>query len=195
MTKKMTKEELQEMYNDSWIYIMLLSTIVILTESLKNYTFVLTTKVTYAIFLIPVILLITNYITKKYGFKRSLLAIAISTLSLIAFVAIMYFAIGINFSFSIVSGQVVGYLVCQLVNLFIYCFLLNNTSSPYILVLINYIFSLIAFYLAYTVMQADLVIGKDFWGGYFITLVLQLVEIIVITLFDKSIKRGLYSKK
>lgn len=195
MTKKITKEELQEMYNDSWIYIMLLSTIVILTESLKNYTFVLTTKVTYAIFLIPVILLITNYITKKYGFKRSLLAIAISTLSLIAFVAIMYFAIGINFSFSIVSGQVVGYLVCQLVNLFIYCFLLNNTSSPYILVLINYIFALIAFYLAYTVMQANLVIGKDFWGGYFITLVIQLVEIIIITLFDKSIKRGLYSKK
>lgn len=195
MTKKMTKEELQEMYNDSWIYIMLLSTIVILTESLKNYTFVLTTKVTYAIFLIPVILLITNYITKKYGFKRSLLAIAISTLSLIAFVAIMYFAIGINFSFSIVSGQVVGYLVCQLVNLFIYCFLLNNTSSPYILVLINYIFALIAFYLAYTVMQANLVIGKDFWGGYFITLVIQLVEIIIITLFDKNIKRGLYSKK
>ena len=195
MTKKMTKEELQEMYNDSWIYIMLLSTIVILTESLKNYTFVLTTKVTYAIFLIPVILLITNYITKKYGFKRSLLAIAISTLSLIAFVAIMYFAIGINFSFSIVSGQVVGYLVCQLVNLFIYCFLLNNTSSPYILVLINYIFALIAFYLAYTVMQADLVIGKDFWGGYFITLVIQLVEIIIITLFDENIKRGLYSKK
>ena len=195
MTKKMTKEELQEMYNDSWIYIMLLSTIVILTESLKNYTFVLTTKVTYAIFLIPVILLITNYITKKYGFKRSLLAIAISTLSLIAFVAIMYFAIGINFSFSIVSGQVVGYLVCQLVNLFIYCFLLNNTSSPYILVLINYIFALIAFYLAYTVMQANLVIGKDFWGGYFITLVIQLVEIIIITLFDENIKRGLYSKK
>ena len=195
MTKKMTKEELQEMYNDSWIYIMLLSTIVILTESLKNYTFVLITKVTYAIFLIPVILLITNYITKKYGFKRSLLAIAISTLSLIAFVAIMYFAIGINFSFSIVSGQVVGYLVCQLVNLFIYCFLLNNTSSPYILVLINYIFALIAFYLAYTVMQADLVIGKNFWNGYFISLVIQLAEIIVITLFDKSIKRGLYSKK
>ena len=63
MTKKMTKEELQEMYNDSWIYIMLLSTIVILTESLKNYTFVLTTKITYAIFLIPVILFISNFIT------------------------------------------------------------------------------------------------------------------------------------
>lgn len=195
MTKKITKEELQDMYNDSWIYIMLLSTIVILTESLKNYTFVLTTKITYAIFLIPVILLITNFITKKYGYKRSLLAIAISTLSLIAFVAIMYFAIGINFSFSIIAGQVVGYLTCQLVNLFIYCFLLNNTSSPYILVLINYLFALIAFYLAYTIMQADLVIGKNFWNGYFITLVIQLAELTIITLFDKNIKRGLYSKK
>ena len=195
MTKTITKEELQDMYNDSWIYIMLLSTIVILTESLKNYTFVLTTKITYAIFLIPVILLITNFITKKYGYKRSLLAIAISTLSLIVFVAIMYFAIGINFSFSIISGQVVGYLICQLVNLFIYCFILNNTSSPYILVLINYLFALISFYLAYTVMQADLVIGNKFWNGYFITLVIQLAELTIITLFDKSIKRGLYSKK
>ena len=123
MTKRMTKEELQDMYNDSWIYIMLLSTLVILTESLKNYTFVFTTKITYSIFLIPVILLITNYITKKYGFKRSLLAIIISTISLVAFVAIMYFAIGINFTLNAVSGQVVGYLICQLVNLFIYCFI------------------------------------------------------------------------
>ena len=195
MTKRRTKEELQDMYNDSWIYIMLLSTLVILTESLKNYTFVFTTKITYSIFLIPVILLITNYITKKYGFKRSLLAIIISTISLVAFVAIMYFAIGINFTLNAVSGQVVGYLICQLVNLFIYCFLLNNTSFQYILVLINYLFALIAFYLAYTVMQADLVIGKDFWSGYFITLVIQLVELTIITSFDKSIKRGLYSKK
>ena len=195
MTKRMTKEELQDMYNDSWIYIMLLSTLVILTESLKNYTFVFTTKITYSVFLIPIILLITNFITKKYGFKRSFLGIIVSTLSLVAFVAVMYFAIGINFTFSAVSGQVVGYLICQLVNLFIYCFLLNNTSSPYILLLINYLFALIAFYLAYTVMQADLVIGKDFWSGYFITLVIQLAELTVITSFDKSIKRGLYSKK
>ena len=195
MTKRMTKEELQEMYNDSWIYIMLLSTIVILTESLKNYTFVLTTKITYAIFLVPIILLITNYITKKYGFKRSLLGIIISTISLIAFVAVMYFAIGANFSFSIISGQVIGYVVCQLVNLCIYSFLLNNTTSPYILVLISYLFSLIAFYLVYTVVQADLVIGQNFWNGYFISLGIQLAELTIITMFDKSIKRGIYSKK
>ncbi len=195
MTKRITKEELKELYNDSWIYIMLLSTLVILTESLKNYSFVLTTKITYSIFLIPIILLITNYITKKYGYKRSLLAIGISTVSLIAFVAIMYFAIGAHFSIVLILGQVIGYLICQLVNLFIYCFLLNNTSSPYILVVINYLFALIAFYLAYTVIQADLVINKNFYNGYFITLGIQLVEIIIITIIDKRIKKGLYSKK
>ena len=195
MTKRMTKEELQDMYNDSWIYIMLLSTLVILTESLKNYTFVFTTKITYSVFLIPIILLISNFITKKYGFKRSLLGIIISTISLIAFVAVMYFAIGANFSFSVISGQVIGYVVCQLVNLCIYCFLLNNTTSPYILVLISYLFSLIAFYLVYTIVQADLVIGQNFWNGYFISLGIQLTELTVITMFDKSIKRGIYSKK
>ena len=40
MKKKLnlTEEQLKDLYNDSWIYIMLLSTLVILTESLKTYT-------------------------------------------------------------------------------------------------------------------------------------------------------------
>ena len=55
-------------YNDCWMYILLLSTLVILTESLKNFNFnIFQAEITYAIFLIPVIYAITNYITKKYS--------------------------------------------------------------------------------------------------------------------------------
>ena len=52
-------------------------------------------------------------------------------------------------------------------------------------------FSLIVFYLVYTIVQANVVISFHFWTGYFTTLGVQLVECILITAIDEKIKRGL----
>ena len=51
MKKKLnlSEEQLKDLYNDSWIYIMLLSTLVILTESLKTYTFNFGTEISYSV--------------------------------------------------------------------------------------------------------------------------------------------------
>ena len=52
----MSKTKKNVKYNDSWMYILLLSTIVILGESLKTYTFnLLGVNLTYVIFLLPFI--------------------------------------------------------------------------------------------------------------------------------------------
>ena len=142
----MSKTTKTTKYNDSWMYILLLSTIVILGESLKTYTFnLLGVNLTYVIFLLPFIFMVTNYITKKYGFKRTLTAIIISSISLIAFVLLMNFAIGKTFTISSISGGLAGYLVSQTINTMIYKFLLVNTNSPYLLVLLNYVFGYIVF--------------------------------------------------
>ena len=192
MRKKLTKEQIKDLNNDFWIYTMLLSTLVILIESLKTYMITIKdTPITLAIFLVPVMYFIANYITKKFGFMRTIFAIGISTVSLVGFVAIMYFIIGGQLNFSLINGQLVGYIISQLVNLFIYCFLLNNTTTPWPLLLINYLFALIVFYMVYTVMQADMIIKTTFWMGYFITLGIQFVEAIILTIIDKQIKRGL----
>ena len=192
MRKKLTKEQIKDLNNDFWIYTMLLSTLVILIESLKTYMITIKdTPITLAIFLVPVMYFIANYITKKFGFMRTIFAIGISTVSLVGFVAIMYFIIGGQLNFSLINGQLVGYVISQLVNLFIYCFLLNNTTTPWPLLLINYLFALIVFYMVYTVMQADMIIKTTFWMGYFITLGIQFVESIILTIIDKQIKRGL----
>ena len=45
--------------------------------------------------------------------------------------------------------------------------------------------------MVYTVMQADMIIKATFWMGYFITLGIQFVEAIILTIIDKQIKRGL----
>lgn len=188
----MSKTKKNVKYNDSWMYILLLSTIVILGESLKTYTFnLLGVNLTYVIFLLPFIFMVTNYITKKYGFKRTLTSIIISSISLIAFVLLMNFAIGKTFTISSISGGLAGYLVSQTINTMIYKFLLVNTNSPYLLVLLNYVFGYIVFYMLYAIVRMDLVIADTFWIGYFITLLIQTIISMVLASIDKKIKVGM----
>lgn len=179
-------------YNDSWMYIFLLSTIVILADSLKTYTFnIKDIAITYSIFLLPTIYFVSSYITKKYGYKKGLSSIIISSLSLIAFLLLMNFAIGRDMSFSSISGQLCGYIISQVVNITIYKFLLNNTTSPYILVFLNYVFSLIVYYMIYTLIHLDMIILDSFWTSYFIVLGIQSIIYIGLTIVDKNIKIGI----
>lgn len=179
-------------YNDSWMYILLLSTVVILAESVKAFNFTLMdAKLTFALFLLPCIYAITNYITKKYGFRRSFNAIIISSLSLIAFVMIMSFAIGKELNISGMSGQLLGYIISQLVSTLIYKFLLVNTNSPYLLVLLNYIFAYIVYYMVYTVVHLDMIILDTFWLSYFLALGIQTIISIGVTILDKKIEVGI----
>ena len=178
MTKTRTK------YNDCWMYILLLSTLVILTESIKTFNFNLfNVEMTYAIFSIPIIFAITNYITKKYGFRR--------TLTGILFVIIMNFAIGRPIEFSNLSGGLLGYLISQIVNTMIYKFLLVNTNSPYILVLLNYIFGYIVFYMKYTIIHLDMIILDTFWISYFVVLIIQSIMSMGLAFLDKKILVGI----
>lgn len=179
-------------YNDCWMYILLLSTLVILTESIKTFNFNLfNVEMTYAIFSIPIIFAITNYITKKYGFRRTLTGIIVSALSVILFVIIMNFAIGRPIEFSNLSGGLLGYLISQIVNTMIYKFLLVNTNSPYILVLLNYIFGYIVFYMIYTIIHLDMIILDTFWISYFVVLIIQSIMSMGLAYLDKKILVGI----
>lgn len=186
MTKTRTK------YNDCWMYILLLSTLVILTESIKTFNFNLfNVEITYAIFSIPIIYAITNYITKKYGFRRTLTGIIVSAISVVLFVIIMNFAIGRTIEFGSLIGGLLGYLISQIANTMIYKFLLVNTNSPYILVLLNYIFGYIVFYMIYTIIHLDMIILDTFWISYFVVLVIQSIMSIGLALLDKKILVGI----
>lgn len=187
--KRKKKEEV--IYNDCWIYILVLTTLVILLESLKDYTFKIHgVNLTYAIFLLPLIYFIVNYIAKKYDYKKAIAAIAISGVMFVCFGAIMSFALGERLILSSVSGEFCGYAVSQFVNLTIYMFLLNNTKLPIPLIYLNYLFSLIIYYMFYTLIYLNMIILDNFWTGYFITLGIQSIICIPIAIIDKKIKRG-----
>ncbi len=188
MPRKKKKEELN---NDCWIYILLLTTLVILLESLKSYMFMISkVSLSYSLFLLPLVYFIVNYIAKKYDYKKAIAAIAISGVMFVCFSGIMSFALGERLILTSVSGEFCGYVVSQFVSLTIYLFLLNNTKSPGILIYLNYMFALIIYYMFYTLIYLNMIILDTFWTGYFITIAIQAVLCIPIAIVDKKIKRG-----
>lgn len=193
--KRYTKEqkEVLEVEQDGWwVYVLLLSTIVILAHSLKDYTFyVENLSLTYAIFILPVVYFVTNYITKKYGYAKSVIGIAMSGLLLVLFALVMSFVIGRNFSFYDISGEFCGYVVSQFVNLTIYQFLLVNTAGSFILTFLTYMFAFVVYYLFYTLLYMNLLVFDNYWVSYFSTLILQGMLCLLLTFFDVHIKKGL----
>lgn len=178
--------------DDSWLYILLISTVAILGEALKSYTFTIKgITLTYSIFIIPIIYLLTNYITKKYSYTKGVAAICLSTVAFVVFTYAIGYGLGRPVNFLQIGGEVSGYLISQMINLYIYVFLLNNTKSPVILVWLNYLFSLVIFYMFYTLINLSVLVTSSYWSGYFLTLGIQAVVCILLTAIDHKIKRGL----
>lgn len=188
----MNKTKLKKEPDDSWLYTLLLSTIVILGGALRSYTFTIKgVELTFAIFIIPIIFLLTNYITKKYNFAKGVSAICLSTVAFVIFTYAISYGLGRSINFLSLGGEVSGYLISQMVNLYIYVFLLNNTKAPAILIGINYIFSLVIFYMFYTLINLSVLVTESYWKGYVLTLIIQIVECVIATIIDCKIKRGL----
>ena len=193
--KRYTKEqkEVLEVGEEGWwVCVLLLCAIVILAHCLKDYTFyVENLSLTYAIFILPIVYFVTNYITKKYGYAKSVIGIAISGLLLVLFALVMSFVIGRNFSFYDISGEFCGYVVSQFVNLTIYQFLLVNTTGSFILTFLTYMFAFVVYYLFYTLLYMNLLVFDNYWVSYFSTLILQGMLCLLLTFFDVHIKKGL----
>lgn len=187
--KKINKEEI---YEDGWMYVLLLSTLVILISSLGNYKFSIgTTSLTYAIFLLPLVYFLANYITKKYGYRKTMVAISISSFSLVLFNIIMCLIVGKNINLISLSSEFSGYLISQLVNLTIYYFLMENTTSPIALVYLTYVFSLLINYMFYTLISLNIISIEGYWVGYFTTIGLQAIMCLPIAFIDTLVKKGI----
>lgn len=184
------KEYIEDIYEDCWMYVLLLTTLVILIGALKTYYFELIgIRVTYSVFLLPFIFLITNFITKVFDYKKAVSAIAISGVMYICFMAVISFAMGKSLILSSLSGEFCGYVISQFVNLSIYYFLLKNTKMPTILLFITNLFSLIVFYMFYTLIYLEQIQFETFWSGYLLTLGIQFIICIPISIIDKRIKK------
>ena len=184
------RKKKENSYDDCWMYILLLTTLTILLESLKTYTFIIKgVRLTYSLFLLPLVYFIVNYICKKYDYKKAVSAIAISGVIFVSFTAIMSFALGERLILSSVSGEFCAYVVSQFLNLTLYVFISNNTNSSYLLIFLNYLLSLIVYYMVYTLIYLNIILLDTYWIGYFITLGIQFVICLPLAYLDKRINK------
>ena len=141
-----------------------------------------------------VVFFITNFITKKYGYGKSIVAISFSGVALVVFSFLMSLIIGQQFNFYDICGGFCGYVVSQFVNLSIYQFIITNTNSSFILIYLTYIFAFVVFYLFYTLIYMNLLVFDNYWISYFSTLIIQGVLCFLLVFFDVNIKRGIAVK-
>ena len=104
--------------------------------------------------------------------------------------AIISFALGKDLILTSLSGEFFGYVVSQFINLTISNFLLNNTTSPTILVFLTYLFCIIVFILIYTLVNLNRMTLDYYWTKYFVTIGIDFIICVPITIIDKSIKKG-----
>ena len=181
----------KKLYDDSWMYILLLTTLIILTESIKGYTFkLLGYDISFSIILIPLIFIISNFITKKYSHKKTIFAISISTLCLILYLFIMCFAIGKEFIITDIIGDIGAYLAAQLINLILCTFLIYNTRPNAILIFSTYLLSLIIFYMVYTLVYLNTMLLDNYWQIYLISMGIDGLICIPLSTVDRFIKLG-----
>lgn len=181
---------IDEKYEEFWIYILLLTTLVIFLSSLKSYTFTLMgVELTYAVFFLPLIYFVANYITKMFDYKKTVAAIAISGVMSICFLAIVSFAMGKNLILTKHSADFCGYVVSQFFNLTIYQLLLVNKKTTLINLFIVNLLSLIIFYLFYTLINLKELTYSSYWLGYGLTIVIQGIICIPLTILDFKVKK------
>ena len=181
---------LEEKYEEFWIYILLLTTLVIFLSSLKSYTFKLMgVDWTYAVFFLPLIYFIANYITKMFDYKKTVAAIAISGVMSICFLAIISFAMGKNLILTKHSADFCGYVVSQFFNLTLYQFLVSNKKNTLINLFIINLLALIIFYFFYSLINIKDISYGTYWLGYGLTIVIQGIICIPLTILDFKIKK------
>lgn len=181
---------IEEKYEEFWIYILLLTTLVIFLSSLKSYTFTLMgVELTYAVFFLPLIYFVANYITKMFDYKKTVAAIAISGVMSVCFLAIISFAMGKNLILTKHSADFCGYVVSQFFNLTIYQLLLANKKTTLINLFIVNLLSLIIFYLFYTLINLKELTYSTYWLGYGLTIVIQGIICIPLTILNFKIKK------
>lgn len=177
--------------SDSWLFMLLLTTLLILNKSVNVFTFrILDFKLSLSLFLLPLSYFLIGYIAKKYDYKKAVAAIAISSVIFVGFTVMMSFVISNKVLLNTVVGEFFSFIVSGMIYLTIYMFLLNNTKSPFILVLFNFMFCIIVYYMLYTLFYINVLSFDNYWYNYFMTIGIQTGICILLTIADKKIERG-----
>ena len=185
-----------KVYDDSWIYIFLLSSFTCLYDALSTQNITIQKElICLNIFVLPIILLVSNIINYKYDYKVSIKGIIISLIVLFILNVVIDFSLGNIFNYENLSYEMIALFITEIINLIIYTFLYKHTNRGYILITINYILDIIFYYFITTLFNLKEITLNTFLKDYFIFIIGNTLSIIIISIFDKLLIKNYESSK
>ncbi len=192
--KKNTKKE--QFNNDTFMFSMLLSVTCMLLVALKPYHFTLFShSLTFSLLIIPIVIFISNYITKKYNFQNSFMSIIISTLMMIAFLLLVTNLTNKPVKLIEILGDPICYFISMFINLAIYYYILTNISTKSSMIIINYLFTMLLYTFLCIIFFNNIVLTNNFWTELLICSIIQFFISLILVYFDMKIERGIAKEK
>ena len=185
-----------KVYDDSWIYIFLLSSFTCLYDALSTQNITIQKElICLNIFVLPIILLVSNIINYKYDYKISIKGTIISLIVLFILNVVIDFSLGNIFNYENLSYEMIALFITEIINLIIFSFLFKHTNRGYILITINYILDIIFYYFITTLFNLKEIMLNTFLKDYFIFIIGNTLSIIIISIFDKLLIKDYESSK
>ena len=157
-----------------WVYVLLLTAVTILGWVLGNFDFsVGKTTLTIAIFAYPFRYFIANIITKKYGYKETFNAISYSACLLLFFAIVANILGQQEIDYVPLTGEILGYLASQVVNLVFYYYIFINTDSNKFALLATYILAMLMDNFISMLFSSRMILADSFWRTYFVTIIIE----------------------
>ena len=173
-----------------WVYILLLTAVTILGWVLGSFKFSFgKASLTVAIFAYPFRYFIANIITKKFGYKETFNAISYSACLLLLFAIAANLLSHQELDYVPLTGEILGYIASQVVNLVFYYYLLINTDGNKFALLATYILAMLLDNFISMLFSSRMILADSFWRTYFVTIMSQTIISIVLIFFEnKKIK-------
>lgn len=190
-TKKISKKEIENVF---LLLTFLLSSAAVFITALNSYSFnIAGNNINYSVCVIPALIFISNYTTKKLGFGYSLKSILITILFVIAFTILIYDMTRRQVNPYELFANSFSILISLFINLSVYYYIITNidVSKEKLYVYLNYIFTTLIYHMIYLLFNYHLTIGDGFWNLYFISIAFEIILSVVALYFDVKIKRGL----
>lgn len=177
-------------YQDYWVYTFFLISIVVLWEAFIPYGIVVRGRVIpTSVFFLPFTFLIVHIMDWKYSYLKTGLAIILSSFSFFLFSCFSSIALGKNMFFSEIVGELCGYTISQFINLFVFEFVIQKKKKNGLFLFFHYLISFLVYDMFYLFVYISKIVFEDFWFIYFFSLLLEIIVVIPITLFDKSVQK------
>lgn len=186
-----SRKSIEKYNNDIFMLSMLLSVTCVLAVALKTYQFtIFGNTLTFSLFIVPFIIFISNYITKKYGFKNSLFSTVVSTLMIVAFLLLIDNLTNRQASIMEIGGFIVIYFGSMFVNLLIYYYIILNMTFQSIMIGLNYLFTLVLNSFLYLLFFHNLVLSNSLWIELTLSFIIEFIISIGLIYCDRKIERG-----